>query len=109
MCSAIVFKLAALLFACEEEVRDEEDQRAHRDARRAAQAAEGEAAADRGAAADAGLPAGTPGGHAAQDPGGAIVLAKVDQGLLEEATLRRWLDGALTRADDRQLFGLRKT
>ncbi len=37
---------------------------------------------------------------------GAIVLAKVDQGALEETMLRRWLDGALTRADDRQLFGL---
>jgi hypothetical protein len=32
------------------------------------------------------------------------VLAQVDQGVLEEATLRRWLDGALIRADDRRLF-----
>jgi len=39
---------------------------------------------------------------------GAIVLAKVDQGVLEESTLRRWLDGALTRTDDRQLFGLKQ-
>jgi hypothetical protein len=37
---------------------------------------------------------------------GAIVLAKVDQGVLEESVLRRWLDGALTREDDRALFGL---
>jgi len=36
---------------------------------------------------------------------GAIVLAKVDQGAIPEAELRRWLDGALTRADDRVLFG----
>jgi hypothetical protein len=39
---------------------------------------------------------------------GAIVLAKVEQGVLEEAVLRRWLDGALTREDDRQLFGLER-
>ena len=37
---------------------------------------------------------------------GAIVLAKVEQGVLEESVLRRWLDGALTRADDRALFAL---
>jgi hypothetical protein len=37
---------------------------------------------------------------------GAIVLAKVDQGLIEEAQLRAWLEGALTRPDDRALFGL---
>lgn len=37
---------------------------------------------------------------------GAIVLAKVDQGEFEQRTLRRWLDKALTRADDRALFGL---
>jgi hypothetical protein len=37
---------------------------------------------------------------------GAIVLAKVDQGMLEEATLRSWLDASLIRADDRQLFDL---
>jgi len=37
---------------------------------------------------------------------GAIVLAKVDQGVLEESVLRGWLKGGLTRADDRALFGL---
>jgi hypothetical protein len=37
---------------------------------------------------------------------GAIVLAKVDQGVLAESTLRGWLDKALTRGDDRALFGL---
>lgn len=37
---------------------------------------------------------------------GAIVLAKVGQGVLAEAQLRLWLDGALKRADDRALFGL---
>jgi hypothetical protein len=37
---------------------------------------------------------------------GAIVLAKVEQGDLDQRTLRRWLDKALTRADDRKLFGL---
>ena len=37
---------------------------------------------------------------------GAIVLARVEQGLLEESVLRGWLDGALDRADDRALFGL---
>jgi hypothetical protein len=36
---------------------------------------------------------------------GAIVLAKVEQGEFEQRTLRRWLDKALTRADDRALFG----
>jgi hypothetical protein len=37
---------------------------------------------------------------------GAIVLAKVDQGVLEESVLRGWLKGALKRPDDRALFGL---
>ena len=37
---------------------------------------------------------------------GAIVLAKVEQGEFEQRTLRRWLDKALTRADDRALFDL---
>lgn len=37
---------------------------------------------------------------------GAVVLAKIDQGVLEASTLRGWLDGALTRADDRSLFDL---
>ena len=37
---------------------------------------------------------------------GAVVLAKVDQGVLKESVLRGWLDAALTRADDRELFNL---
>ena len=37
---------------------------------------------------------------------GAVVLAKVDQGVLEDAVLRWWLDKALIRDDDRTLFGL---
>jgi chromosome segregation ATPase len=37
---------------------------------------------------------------------GAIVLTRVDQGLLPEAELRTWLDAALTRPDDRALFDL---
>jgi len=37
---------------------------------------------------------------------GAIVLAKVEQGVVAESQLRQWLDGALKRADDRNLFGL---
>jgi hypothetical protein len=37
---------------------------------------------------------------------GAVVLAKVEQGVLADADLRRWLEGALTRTDDRALFGL---
>jgi hypothetical protein len=37
---------------------------------------------------------------------GAIVLARVEQGRLPEAELREWLDQALTREDDRGLFGL---
>jgi hypothetical protein len=37
---------------------------------------------------------------------GAVVLAKVDQGVIENAALRAWLDGALTRIDDRKLFDL---
>jgi hypothetical protein len=37
---------------------------------------------------------------------GAIVLAKVEQGVLEESVLRGWLKGGLTRPDDRALFGL---
>jgi prefoldin subunit 5 len=37
---------------------------------------------------------------------GAVVLAKVEQGVLTESVLRGWLDGALERADDRALFGL---
>jgi hypothetical protein len=37
---------------------------------------------------------------------GAIVLAKVDQGEFPQDRLRAWLDAALTREDDRGLFGL---
>lgn len=37
---------------------------------------------------------------------GAVVLAKVEQGLLEKSVLRGWLDGALERDDDRASFGL---
>jgi hypothetical protein len=37
---------------------------------------------------------------------GAIVLAKVEQGILAESVLKGWLDGALERADDRALFNL---
>jgi hypothetical protein len=37
---------------------------------------------------------------------GAIVLAKVDQGVIDSNQLRRWLDQALTRVDDRVLFQL---
>jgi hypothetical protein len=37
---------------------------------------------------------------------GTAVLMQVDQGGLEAAVLRRWLDSALTRSDDRALFGL---
>jgi hypothetical protein len=37
---------------------------------------------------------------------GAIVLARVDQGRIGETDLRKWLDEALTRKDDRALFGL---
>jgi hypothetical protein len=37
---------------------------------------------------------------------GGIVLAKVQQGEIDDAQFRGWLDQALTRADDRALFGL---
>ena len=37
---------------------------------------------------------------------GAIVLAKVEQGEIDAGQLRGWLDGALTRKDDRALFKL---
>jgi hypothetical protein len=35
---------------------------------------------------------------------GAIVLAKVEQGVMSESLLRGWLDAALHRGDDRRLF-----
>jgi hypothetical protein len=37
---------------------------------------------------------------------GAVVLAKVDQGLLKQEVLQGWLDAALSRPDDRELFNL---
>jgi multidrug efflux pump subunit AcrA (membrane-fusion protein) len=37
---------------------------------------------------------------------GAILLAKVESGDFDSRTFRRWLDKALTRKDDRELFGL---
>jgi hypothetical protein len=37
---------------------------------------------------------------------GALVLAPVEQGLMAEAVLKGWLDGAVTRAEDRELCGL---
>jgi hypothetical protein len=37
---------------------------------------------------------------------GAVLLAKVEAGEFEEATLKQWMSGALTRAEDRALFGL---
>jgi hypothetical protein len=37
---------------------------------------------------------------------GAIVLAKVEQGEIDRERFRGWLDEALTRAGDRELFGL---
>jgi hypothetical protein len=37
---------------------------------------------------------------------GAIVMAKIEQKAMDEKLLRRWLDEALTRADDRELFEL---
>lgn len=37
---------------------------------------------------------------------GAIVLAKVEQGVMDGKRLRRWLDQALNRPHDRGLFGL---
>ena len=37
---------------------------------------------------------------------GAVVLAKVDEGSFDGEVLRGWMDEALTREDDRALFGL---
>jgi hypothetical protein len=37
---------------------------------------------------------------------GALVMARVQQGRFSEGELKSWLDEALTRADDRKLFGL---
>src|SRR5690348_13105657 len=37
---------------------------------------------------------------------GALVTAKIERGEFSGDTLRKWLDGFLTRPDDRSLFGL---
>ena len=37
---------------------------------------------------------------------GAVVLARVQKGLLGESVLRGWMDAALERAEDRALFYL---
>lgn len=37
---------------------------------------------------------------------GTIVLAKVQKGEIEAALLESWLEGALTKEEDRKLFGL---
>ena len=37
---------------------------------------------------------------------GAILLAKVENGLFDKKILNTWLDAALTRDDDRALLGL---
>jgi uncharacterized protein (DUF3084 family) len=37
---------------------------------------------------------------------GGIILAKLEQGELDRQQFHGWLDQALTRADDRALFGL---
>ncbi len=37
---------------------------------------------------------------------GAVVLAKIERGEWPKERLREWIDQALTRADDRALFGL---
>jgi hypothetical protein len=37
---------------------------------------------------------------------GAVILAKIEQGKFDEKKLRAMLDEALTRKDDRALFGL---
>ena len=40
---------------------------------------------------------------------GAVLLAKVEAGDFDSRTLRRWLDKALSRKEDRELFGLPPT
>jgi hypothetical protein len=37
---------------------------------------------------------------------GTVVMAKVQEGQMDRAQLQGWLDQALTRAEDRALFGL---
>jgi hypothetical protein len=37
---------------------------------------------------------------------GAVVLAKVEAGEIDEQTLKQWLNPAVTKTEDRALFGL---
>lgn len=37
---------------------------------------------------------------------GAVVLAKVEAGEIEDSTLKQWMRPALTKPEDRALFGL---
>jgi hypothetical protein len=37
---------------------------------------------------------------------GAVVLARVEAGEIDEKLLKQWMDGAVTRPEDRALFGL---
>ena len=37
---------------------------------------------------------------------GAVVLAKVDSGEIPRSSLLGWMNGALTKGEDRKLFGL---
>jgi hypothetical protein len=37
---------------------------------------------------------------------GAVILAKVEAGEIEEATLKQWMRPTLTKPEDRALFGL---
>ena len=37
---------------------------------------------------------------------GAVLLAKVEKGEFQEATLKQWMEAALSRPEDRELFGL---
>jgi predicted RNase H-like nuclease (RuvC/YqgF family) len=37
---------------------------------------------------------------------GGVVLGRLKEGLLDSKQLKEWLDQALTRPDDRELFGL---
>jgi hypothetical protein len=39
---------------------------------------------------------------------GAVVLAKVEAGEIAENTLKEWMDPAITRPEDRALFGLER-
>jgi hypothetical protein len=37
---------------------------------------------------------------------GSVILAKVQEGVMDQGQLREWLDQTLTRSHDRRLFGL---